>query len=184
MRLTFLTPALVAASLSATALMADGCPTAPDLSVLDSLYAELRVAPDEMTAREITNQMWQVWDDAPDEPSQQMLTAGMRARSGYDFLGALGHFDKLVSYCPFYAEGYNQRAFVNYLRGDYAAALPDLEQALELNPRHIGALSGQALSLLALGREQEGQAALRKALEINPWLTERHLLKEPPGQEL
>lgn len=184
MRLSVLPPACLAVVFGATALMADGCPVARDLSVLDPLYADLLVAPDEMTAREITNQMWQVWDDAPDEPSQHMLNEGMRARSGYDFVGALEHLNKLVSYCPFYAEGYNQRAFVNYLRGDYEAALVDLDQTLEINPRHIGALSGRALSLLAMGKDDAGQLALRQALKINPWLSERHLLAEPAGQDL
>jgi tetratricopeptide (TPR) repeat protein len=110
-----------------------------------------------------------------------MLDQGMMARSSYDFLRALDRFGALVAYCPHYAEGYNQRAFVNYMRGDYAKALPDLERALELNPLHVGALSGRALTLMALGEEAEGQKALREALEVNPWLAERHLLK---GEEL
>lgn len=165
--------------------LADGCPVAPDNSAaLDPLYEQLREAGTELEARRITNRMWSYWDDAPDEPSQEMLDEGMRARSQYDFLRALDRFDALVGYCPHYAEGYNQRAFVNFLRQDYAAALPDLDRALELNPRHVGALSGRALTLIALGREAEGQAALRAALEINPWLTERSLLKTEPGEEL
>ncbi|KUF11184.1 tetratricopeptide repeat protein [Pseudoponticoccus marisrubri] len=166
-------------------LQADGCPEAPDISgQMAPLYQQLRNAPDAMAARQITAQMWALWDDAPDEPSQAMLDEGMRARAQFDFLRALDRFDALVGYCPFYAEGYNQRAFVNYLRQDYAAALPDLDRALELRPRHVGALSGRALTLLALGREAEGQAALRAALEINPWLSERALLKPLPGEEL
>lgn len=169
----------------AAPLWADGCPTAPDHSAdLDPLYEDLLVAPDDMAARIISNQMWTYWDNAPDEPSQSMLDEAMRARSNYDFLRALDRLDALVGYCPFYAEGYNQRAFVNFLREDYAAAVPDLEQALELNPRHIGALSGLALTLVALGRDAEGQEALRAALALNPWLSERFLLKPVPEQEL
>lgn len=174
-----------ALTLLASPLLADGCPTAPDnTAALDPLYEALLEAPNEMAARLITNQMWMLWDDAPDEPSQSMLNDGMQARAEYDFLRALDRLNKLVDYCPFYAEGYNQRAFVNFLRGDYATALPDLEEALKLNPRHIGALSGKALTLIALGREEEGQAALRAALELNPWLSERAFLKPVPGKDL
>src|SRR6056297_2574580 len=169
----------------ASPLLADGCPTAPDHSAaLDPLYQQLQSAPDSMAAQQISSRMWGYWVDAPDEPSQSMLDEAMRARSQFDFLRALDRLDALVSYCPFYAEGYNQRAFVNFLREDYAAALPDLSRALELNPRHIGALSGKALTLLALGRDMDGQLVLREALDLNPWLSERALLTPLPEQEL
>lgn len=171
--------------LPAPALHAEGCPAAPDISAaMAPLYEALRAAPDAQAAQRITNQMWGLWDDAPDEPSQMMLDEGMRARAGLDLLRALDRFDALVAYCPDYAEGYNQRAFVHVIRRDYAQALPDLERALALRPRHLGALSGYALTLLALGFEAEGQAALRAALALNPWLAERALLAEEPGQDL
>ena len=89
-----------------------------------------------------------------------------------------------MAYCPDYAEGYNQRAFVSFLAHDFEAALVDLEATLALNPRHIGALSGKALTLIGLGRREDGQATLRAALALNPWLSERALLETPPGEEL
>jgi tetratricopeptide (TPR) repeat protein len=172
--------------LAASPLLADGCPTAPDhAAALEPLYEALQSAPNEMVARDLSRQLWQLWDDAPDEASQQMLNEGMGARSVADYARARDRFDALVGYCPFYAEGYNQRAFVSFLQGDYAAALPDLDAALELNPRHIGALSGKALTLLALGREDEGQEVLREALALNPWLSERRLLRPAaPAEDL
>ena len=61
---------------------------------------------------------------------------------------------------------------------------PDLDKALSLNPTHIGAYSGLALTLFGLDRFSEGAKVLREALELNPWLSERHLLQELPGEEL
>ncbi|MDU8913981.1 tetratricopeptide repeat protein [Aestuariicoccus sp. MJ-SS9] len=168
--------------LTAAPVWADGCPVAPDHSqALERLFDEVQQAQNDMEGRIIANRMWEYWTDAPDEPSQAMLDQGMRARGSYDFLTALDRFDKLVNYCPFYAEGYNQRAFINFLREDYTAALPDLEQALKLNPKHVGALAGKGLTLMALGRDVEAQEALRAAVALNPWLGERYLLK---GKEL
>ncbi len=176
---------LAALMLMAGPVWADGCPVAPNHSAaLDDLIRQLQIAPDEMAARPLSAQMWELWLDAPDEPSQQMLDSGMRARSSYDYLRAMERFDALVGYCPFYAEGYNQRAFVHFLRQDYDAALPDLDRTLDINPEHVGALSGKALTLFALGRDDEGQDVLRAALALNPWLGERALLRPLPGEDL
>ena len=92
--------------------------------------------------------------------------------------------DDLVAYCPDYAEGFNQRAFAAFLAEDYAAALTDLDMALAIMPDHVAALSGKALTLMGLGRHDEAQVVLREALKLNPWLGERALLVDPPGQEL
>ena len=181
MILRFLAPALLVANTA----FADGCPTAPDHSAsLDALFAQVQAAPNEMTARTYSRQMWQYWLEAPDEPSQSMLDDGMRALRVGNYLLALEQLDRLVAYCPFYAEGYNQRAFVNYLRGDFDAVLPDLEFALEYSPRHTGALTGKALTLIAMGRDDEAQAVLRDAVALNPWLGERALIVEPEGEDL
>ncbi|MDA7426364.1 tetratricopeptide repeat protein [Thalassococcus lentus] len=171
--------------LTASTAFADGCPVAPDHTpALDKLFAELQVASGDMEARVISNQLWELWLEAPDEPSQTMLDQGMRHRSSFDYIAAKERFDALVGYCPFYAEGYNQRAFVSFLREEFEQALPDLDRALELNPRHVGALSGKALTLFQMGRDLDGQIVLRQALELNPWLGERFLLKPLPGEEL
>ncbi len=149
---------------------------APDHSArLDALIVEIQRAPTEAQARQISNQMWEFWADAPNEQSQAILDRGMSKRAAWDLLGALEDFNRLVAYCPDYAEGYNQRAFVNFLRQDFAMALVDLDRALTLSPRHVAAMSGKALSLMALGRTDEASLILDEALELNPWLPERNL---------
>lgn len=163
------------------------CPSAPDHSTpLEALLSEVQEADSEAQAREIANRMWEFWADAPDERAQEILNRGMTRRSSFDFLGALEDFDQLIDYCPEYAEGYNQRAFVHYLRRDFAAALRDLDRALELSPRHVAAMSGRALSLYGLSRMEEAREALAAALALNPWLPERYLADPggplaPPG---
>lgn len=170
--------------LAATAAFAD-CPPPPDITAQqDSILQDVRRAETEMEARKLTNQLWELWATAPDEPAQELLDRGMQARASYDFLGALDAFDRLTEYCPEYAEGYNQRAFVNFLRQDFPAALIDLDRALERRPGHVAAMSGKALTLMGLGRNDEAQAILREALRLNPWLPERSLLTGSPGKDL
>lgn len=172
--------ALIIAVMAGTAAVAD-CPAPPDHDVgIARVIEEMRVARSEAEARALSPKLWALWTDAPDEPAQALLDDGMNRQLAYDFLGALEYFDRLVAYCPGYAEGYNQRAFVNFLRQDYAAALPDLDRALELSPTHLGALTGRAMTLMALGRQDEAQQDLRVAVGLNPWLPERQLLLDPP----
>lgn len=153
------------------------CPQPPDhADALTDLIDRVQAAPDERSAKIISNEMWEIWADAPDARAQELLDEGMVRREAYDFAGAVDAFDALIDYCPEYAEGYNQRAFVNFIRQDYEEALPDLERAVELSPRHIAALTGQALTLAALERKAEAALVLREALEMNPWLSERALL--------
>ncbi|MBT8152917.1 tetratricopeptide repeat protein [Epibacterium ulvae] len=159
------------------------CPASPDHTVaLEDLIEAVQSAKSETEAQMLTYEMWQYWADAPDEQSQEILDRGMERRAAYDFLGALQDFDRLIAYCPDYAEGYNQRAFVYFLQQDYASALVDLEKVLEISPRHVAALSGRALSLVALQRRDDARTALKQALKLNPWLPERGLLS--PGGPL
>ena len=161
------------------------CPAAPDISeTANDLLERAQAAPNEMAAQGISGQLWELWATAPDEQAQALLDRGMAARASYNFIEALDAFDRLTEYCPDYAEGYNQRAFVNFLRQDFENALVDLDRALERSPRHVAAISGKALTLMGLGRNDEAQVVLREAVELNPWISERSLLVEQPGQEL
>ncbi len=162
-----------------------GCPSAPDIAVAEGrILKQIQAATNEMSARPLSNALWELWAKAPDETAQEMLDAGMQARSYGDYRLALSKFDDLVTYCPDYAEGYNQRAFVNFLSGRYELALTDLDLAIARSPRHVAAIAGKALTLIGLGRDTEAQKVLREAVALNPWLSERHLLTEPPGEEL
>lgn len=164
---------------------AETCPPVADRSgELADIHADLAAAQSEGEAGLLNQKLWEIWTEAPDAKAQALLDEGMRLRAGFDLLGARDALDRLVEYCPDYAEGYNQRAFSSYLRQDFAAALVDLDRTLEINPRHIGALSGKALTLIGLERLAEAQDALRAALALNPWLHERHLLIEPEGTDI
>lgn len=161
------------------------CPPLPDRTAeTEAILLELKSAKTEMDGRRLSNDLWAIWTVAPDAEAQALLDAGMARRESYDYLGAIEQFDALVAYCPDYAEGYNQRAFARFLREEYVEALADLERALALNPRHTGALSGMALTLMGLGRMRTAQDVLRDALELNPWLPERAYLIEPPGKDI
>lgn len=180
-------PVLTALTLTlatATAPAWADCPRAPDIEpALDALIDKVRKAQTEAQARLHGPAFWALWAKAPDAKAQGMLDRGMALLQAGRFNRAEWELNALIDYCPDYAEGYNQRAFVNYLRQDFEAALPDLDRALELQPKHIAALSGKALTLFGMGRTILAREVLQEALRMNPWLSERRLLGNP-GVEL
>ncbi|MEL6957625.1 MAG: tetratricopeptide repeat protein [Pseudomonadota bacterium] len=175
---------LFPAFLAATPAASD-CPPGRDYGPqIAEIVDRMQAAPHEGAARLLSAEMWEIWLDAPDEIAQSMLDEGVAMLQ----IGATGSsrrvLSQLIDYCPAYAEGYNQRAFAAFLSGDFEAALVDLDVAIELQPVHLGALTGKAMTLIRLGRNDEAQVVLREALAINPWLAERALLDEPPGEDI
>ncbi len=155
------------------------CPDPADRSDdLELLFDKARDAKDAMEGRRVSAQMWQVWLAAPDDIAQELLDRGMRRRDIYDFAGALKDFKRLAEYCPNYAEGFNQSAFIHYLTNDFESALADLDVALFLQPMHVAAQSGRGLTLMQLGRIAEARAQMLVAVVNNPWLSEASLLEK------
>ncbi|MEL6913476.1 MAG: tetratricopeptide repeat protein [Pseudomonadota bacterium] len=164
------------------------CPPNPDIARAEGeLYARIQALPKGAAVGPLNAELWQLWTAAPDAEAQAMLDAGMEALRLGDYGAAADRLDALIAYCPDYAEGYNQRGFVHYLQFQFSDALAMLEAAEARSPRHTGVLTGMALTLIGLGRREDAQAPLRRALRLNPWLSERALLTEPLeplGQEL
>jgi len=161
------------------------CPDAPDNSARKAeIMQSLSIARDQTEAGFLSDQLWRIWTAAPDAEAQRLLDLGMALRREYNLAGSRDMLSALVAYCPDYAEGYNQRAFSAFLAQDYADALSDLNAALAITPDHVAALSGKALTLIGLARDDEAQVVLREAVRLNPWLGERVLLREPVGQDI
>ncbi|MEM7270995.1 MAG: hypothetical protein AAF401_17280 [Pseudomonadota bacterium] len=163
--------------------VAGECPEiSRDETVMAQLHDDLLSAETEMAGRAIGDQLWRIWTTAPDEQSQSLLDQGRERIRVADYSKAEAFFGDLIDYCPHYAEGWNQRAYVRFLQQNYGAALEDIDQALMREPRHFGALAGRSTVLINMGRPEVGYTALREALKVNPWLSERHLL--PPEEKI
>ncbi len=149
----------------------------------ERLFEALQNAPTETAARTIENAIWQSWMAAgPTEEIRSKMAAAMRARSGYELERSLELLDAIVADAPDYSEGWNQRAFTHFLMGSLDHSLEDIDRALELEPRHFGALAGKAIILMQQGRTQLSQNALREAVGIHPWLKERSMLVPEDGE--
>ena len=144
------------------------------------LLGELKAAKDEPTGRAVEKALWQFWIGLTDDTTQMLLTDAMEARRSHDWDRALTLLHDVVDRAPHYAEGWNQRAFIWFLKEEYDKSLQDLDRTLELEPKHFGALAGKFHVLFRQGRAGLAYAALREAVAIHPWLRERGML--PPGE--
>ena len=150
----------------------------------EALLAALANAGTPAEAQAIVPRIWDVWLTAPDDAAQEVLEEALSRRSAYDYAGALKHLNILVESYPNYAEGWNQRATVRFLVGDYEGALADVEEVLKHEPRHFGALAGRGMIYFQQGRLPLAQLSVRNALRVHPFLAERAILDIPAGQEL
>ena len=145
---------------------------------LDQLFAALKSAPDNATARRITAAIWTLWTQPDDTVLAGRMALVLERLGISDLTGAVTLLDQLVVDYPDYAEGWNQRATLHFLLGNYDQSLADIEVTLRLEPRHFGALAGRALIYLELGQRDLALLAITQALEIHPFLGERALFPE------
>lgn len=135
---------------------------------LDSLFEDLQSTPDPELAHSLEQRIWIVWLRSGDEAIDALMTRGIAAMNRRRYDTALEVFDRIVEQAPEFAEGWNKRATVHYLRGDYVASMRDVQRTLELEPRHFGALSGMGLIFLATGDERAALRAFQEVLEVHP----------------
>ncbi len=137
---------------------------------LDLLFGKLRMTEDSAVARTLAHRIWAVWLNSGREDVNRLMTNGQRAMASGNPRAALQQLDIVVKRAPKFAEGWNKRATLLYILGEYKRSIADVERTLALEPRHFGALSGLGLINLRLGRERAALEAFEKALAINPHL--------------
>ena len=137
-------------------------------TMLDDLFGRLKASTNAIEAAAIEGLIWKVWIHRGVVEVDHNMTLGIVAMGAGDFKGSLAHFDRVVRRDPGFAEGWNKRATVYYLMGNFDASVADIRKTLALEPRHFGALSGMGLIFDAIGNPAAAVKVWAKALEINP----------------
>lgn len=152
----------------------------------NNLYAILKTAQSEAGGKYVADAIWKNWmASAPTPEVADLMEQAMERRRWYDYEGARVILNEAIEAAPEYSEAWNQRAYILFLQEKFDESLDDIEKALALEPRHFAALSGKARILFHQGRHELAQQALKKAVDVHPWIYERFLLTNPkkPGQE-
>ena len=114
--------------------------------------------------------LWDVWCRSGDLETDRLLQEGIEALGQEPNDRAVEIFSQVIARAPGFAEGYNKRATVLYLQGEYRRSIADCEATLERNPYHFACMSGQGLCYLALRQFRQAEACFRKALGLHPRL--------------
>lgn len=135
---------------------------------LPALFALLEAARSPVEAHYAEQQIWQRWTESSDaEVNLLMRRAAILMQTGeYDH--AIEVMDKVIAVAPAFAEGWNRRATIHYLRDDFDASVADIRKTLALEPRHFGALAGLGLIYTALEQPEGALKAYERVLEIHP----------------
>lgn len=142
---------------------------------LDRLFTELQSSESELEAKRVAAQIDNLWRGSHGETARLLLSRADDAIADEDFSLAIDVLDQLIALEPEFAEAWNRRATVYFLKNEYGLSLADIAVTLTLEPRHFGALTGLGLMLEDLGEDEQAYAALKRALDLNPFQEEVRL---------
>ncbi|MFT5658140.1 MAG: tetratricopeptide (TPR) repeat protein [Gammaproteobacteria bacterium] len=142
---------------------------------LDRMFASLKTATNEKDARQIESAIWQLWFNPDNLEIKRMMSTIMTTRQAGNYDAAIQLLNELIDSYPDYSEGWNQRATIYFLMGDFDKSVLDVAQTLKREPRHFGAYAGLAIILWQQGKQDLARKSLREAIRIHPFLREQDM---------
>ena len=142
---------------------------------LDKLFFQLKNSKNLSSAQIVEKKIWEIWLIHPSEDRRgfrltELLTQGSRLMNMGELNKAYELFTQIIATEPDWSEAWNKRATVLYLMNRYQSSLDDIKITLTLEPRHFGALSGQALNYIELKQYEKAIQSYKIAQKIYPLL--------------
>ena len=143
---------------------------------LDKLFTQLKSTTDLSSAQVIENKIWEIWSLHPSDDRRgfrltELLIQGTRLMNMGELSKAYEVFTKIITVETDWAEAWNKRATVLYLMKKYQSSLADIKITLTLEPRHFGALSGQALNYIELKQYEKAIKSYKDVQKIYPTMS-------------
>ena len=137
---------------------------------LDRLFAALKVAPDDESAKYVENRIWALWIATDSDTTTLLMSRVKAAVDSKDIDLGIKLLTAVIEIKPDYIEAWNRRATLYYTKKDFDDALADIHEVLKREPRHFGALSGLGMIMQELGDDKHALEAFRRALAVHPHL--------------
>jgi len=124
--------------------------------------------------------LWQIWGRSGDVRVDRLYRSGVAQMKHGDLRQGISTFSRIIGLKPAFAEGWNKRATLYFLAGEYAKSLADCAEVIRRNPNHFGALAGYGQIYLKLEDYERSLEYFKRAVEVNPnmegvWLNIRLL---------
>lgn len=136
---------------------------------LDALFAQLEKADSADTAAPVERAIWTHWADSGSPTVNTLLERASAAAAAGNADLANRFIDEAVDLAPNYAEPWNRRAEIAYTAEDYPGAISAIQQTLQREPRHFGAMTALGLIYEELGQDRAALDAYRAALAVHPY---------------
>jgi tetratricopeptide (TPR) repeat protein len=112
--------------------------------------------------------LWLLWTRSGDPDIDRQMAHATELIEDEKHAEAIAVLTEIIHKKPAFAEGWNRRATVYYLMGEFNKSIADCREVLKRNPGHFGALSGMGQIHVQLEQWDEALAWFRRALEVNP----------------
>jgi len=148
-------------------------------NILDNLFNQLKNTNNIKSAELLEKKIWSVWSEHPtNNKLTERLELGTELMQYGNYNYALKVFDNILVTDPKWSEAWNKRATVYFLMSQFANSLSDIDKVLNMEPRHFGALSGQARIFIKLQEYEKAIISLKKAVEFYPAFRSGELIPE------
>ena len=133
---------------------------------------------DDIVRTRAERSVWQVWSRAGDPEIDALFQQGVEQISRGMAEAAIETFSTIIRKKPEFAEGWNKRATIYFLVGEYEKSLADCGEVVKRNPEHFGVLSGYGQIYLQLDQPERALDYFQRALTVNPNLHQVEVVVE------
>lgn len=138
-------------------------------TMADAKLLVARLSDDDRLVRQLSEAaLWRIWSRSGDRAIDALQLRGVEQMEAGRLAEAAQTFSEIIRRKPAFAEGWNKRATVLFLMGQYQASLKDCDEVIKRNQNHFGALSGYGQIYIKLGDFERAIDYLERALKVNP----------------
>ena len=148
-------------------------------NILNNLFNQLEKVNNLKSAALLEEKIWSIWNKHPtNNKLTERLEFGTELMQYGDYNYALRVFDNIIVTDPKWSEAWNKRATVYFLMSQFTNSLDDIDKVLNIEPRHFGALSGQARIFIKLQKYEKAIKSIERALKFYPSFKSGEMIPE------